>query len=145
ETTVKSMGVYNSYSGGSNSQMTGNAYVYGYNIPLDSTRNLYLLGLPNNQNMVILAIDLVSQPPQVNMGYGSNTTRLPYGRVGITTPLSPALGALDGAGESYSALPAPKGLGNSVTWGNQTFNIGPAGVNDVMLFTGGPLTLPPGN
>jgi hypothetical protein len=143
ETTVKAMTAYDTYSGGSNSQAGGNAYLYGYTIPVDPTRTLIQLGLTNDQSIVVLALDLASQPPQVNMGYGTNTTRLPFGAIGITTALDPTLGALDSAGESYAA--GPKGLGNTVTWGTQTFAIGPAGVNDVMPYTGGLVTLPAGN
>ena len=100
---------------------------------------------PGNNNVIaILAVTLVSQPPQVNMGYGSNTVRLPYNQVGISTVLDPTTGTI--SGDSYSAAAAPQGLGNSVTWGSQVFNIGPAGVNNILEVNGaGWLSLPEGN
>ncbi len=64
------------------------------------------------------------------MGFGGSSAQLPDNLVGITTALDPTAGAIDGSGDSYLAS-ATSGLGNTVTWGSQTFNIGPAGVNDL--------------
>ncbi len=87
ESTVISMSYYNSFSGGVDTKTSGNVYVYGYTIPVNPNKTATWLAVGNNNAIVLLAIDLISQPPQLNMGYGSSSTRLPYGAVGITTSL----------------------------------------------------------
>jgi hypothetical protein len=146
ETTVVSMSAYESFSGGADTSTTGNAFACGYTIPVNPNKTATWLALGNNNAIMVLAIDLVSQPPQVNLGYGNSSgVTLPYNEIGISAASDYSQGAIDSAGDSYSAAAAPAGLGNSVTWNGQVFDFGPAGTNDVVEANGQSVTLPAGS
>ena len=146
ETTVLSMNSYEQYSSGHDVSTTGNAYVYGYTIPVNPNKTATWLSLGNNNAVMILAIDLISQPPQVNLGHANSSgVTLPYNEMGISTYADWNQGGIDSAGDTYSAAAAPAGLGNSVNWNGQTFVFGPAGTNDVVQANGQSITLPAGS
>ena len=129
---------YEQYSSGHDVSTTGNAYVYAYTIPVNHNKTATWLALGNNNAVMILAIDLISQPPQVNLGYGNSSgVALPYNEIGISTSTDWNQGGIDSAGDTYSAAAAPAGLGNGVTWNGQTFAFGPAGANNVVQASGG--------
>ncbi len=129
ETLVKTMAYHDSTTG----RVAGNVYLYGYSFPVDPTKTVSYMEIANNNNVKILAVDEISQPSQVNL-FNS------FSQIGITDPSNPTAGSFDPYGNSYSS----QDLGTSVTWNGQTFNIGPAGLNDIFQAGGVPLTLPQG-
>ena len=136
ETTVLSMPYLNTFTNGAEAQTSTNAYLYGYVIPINPAESLTGLVLPNNPNIKIVAIDLVNQPPQVNLTSYFNT-------IGITSNGSGVAGQIGGNDiESYSSTAIG---GTTVTWGASTFNLGPANEDDVIAVGGQTISLPPGS
>ena len=134
ESTVVTMSYLNTYTGGAESKTYKGTYLYGYVIPVNSAKTLTSLVLPNDSNIKILAIDLISQPPQVNLSSYFNT-------IGLTTSGSSVAGQLGGS-KSYSST----AIGSStVTWSGNTFNLGPANANDVMASVDQTVWLPAGS
>ena len=103
EAIVLDMSYLNTYTGGTEVQTTTGAgtYLYGYIIPINPAKLLTGLTLPDNPNIKIVAIDLVNQPPQVNLTSYFNT-------VAITTAGSSVSGQLGGS-KSYSSSPRDHG------------------------------------
>ena len=95
ETIVSTTPYWNTGSGG---RTTGNAYLYGYQIPIDGTKVVQSLTLPNNRNIVIVAMSLTtSATPTVVPGTYTYTppagTVLPVGINPLNvsfTPTDPA-------------------------------------------------------
>jgi hypothetical protein len=135
EATVLDMSYNNTYTGGAEVKTnTGTGtYLYGYVIPTNPAETLTSLVLPNDSDMKILAIDLISQPSQVKLSSYYNT-------VGITTAGSTVAGQL-GVSKSYSS----SALGSTVTWGSNTFSLGPANAADAMAAEGQSVWLAPGS
>ena len=110
-------------------------YVYGYMLPLDSSKTVSSITLPKNVNVNMLAADLIPavSTTQVNLSSSFNQT-------GIYTDGSTfsSTGGLDGAGTALSA----NLLGASQVWAGSNFAIGPAGANDVVSATGQTIALP---
>ena len=80
----------------------GPVYLYGYAFSTNSAKTLKSITLPNNRNVVVLAMDVgtasgsAPAPVHVNLGAVDNV-------VGIANNGSPATnGGLDGGGNSYS-------------------------------------------
>lgn len=127
---------YRETSGGS--RQTLNVSVYGYVFVLNQTKTIKSITLPNNSDVVLMAMDLANNSAQVSLtAY--------YDRPGIytdgTTFTNPATGGVDGDGNAYSATLT----GNSLTWSNSLFAFGPFNVPNVISCTGQTVTLPPGN
>ena len=135
EAIVLDMPYLNTYTGGTEVQTTTmhGTYLYGYIIPINPAESLTGLTLPDNPNMKIVAIDLLNQPPQVNLTSYINT-------VAITTAGSSVSGQLGGS-KSYSS----SALGTTVTWGTSTFDLGPANADDAIAAGGQTVFLPAGN
>ncbi len=116
----------------------GPVYVYGYSFALNPAKTVQSITLPNNRNLVILAIDLVpgvAPPPAVSVNLSALDNV-----AGIVNPGTvPTNGGLDGDGYAY----AGSLLGTSLNWNGSTFNIGSAGGEDVL--SGGTVALPAGN
>ena len=116
-------------------------------LPTNPSKLVADLRVPNNTTIKILAIDVVDQPPQVNLGDATNSASPAFNTIGISMqPETNVPGAgIDGAGGSYSAL----ALGNTVAWNSQTFDIGPAAAtspDNVIAASGSPpILLPQGH
>ncbi len=124
ESVVRTM----TYRNGSqnNSLQSLTLYVYAHNFPIAAGKTLASITLPGNLDIKILAMDLIASRPQVNLSSV-------YNQVGLTSNDNTNLGNLDGWGNSYSI--AALG-GNDVAWGSTTFDLGPAGQNDVVSAAG---------
>ena len=95
----------------------------GYSFAVNSAKTVKSITLPNNRNVVVLAVDTTpaptagsSAPVHVNLAAVDNVV----GVVGNNSPVTN--GGMDGAGNAYSATL----LGNSVTWDGSTFSVGPS-------------------
>jgi hypothetical protein len=95
-------------------------YVYGYTFSIDSAKTVKSITLPNNRNVVVLAIDASARgatPAHVNLAAVDNVD-------GIVANGSPAShGGLDNEGYAYSE----NLLGASLTWAGATFALGAPG------------------
>ncbi len=125
----------------SSATVQGTVYLYGYVLPVNPNKTVSQLAISNDVNIKILAINDVNQPPQVNLAAGTNQAPTADNQQEITSTLTPNLVA----GNSFSAALQPYGLGNTVSWNLQTFDIGPAAYNDVMALGGVSINLPQGN
>ena len=136
ESIAASMTSYNTSTGNTG----GNVYVYGFDLPVNPTKTVMDLRTPNNGVIEILAVDVVDQPEQVNLGDATNSASPAFNAIGISVNLRTQVA---GGGNTYSA----NLLGNTVSWNNQTFNIGPATVNvddEVEASGWPPIALPEG-
>jgi hypothetical protein len=94
-------------------------YLYGYSFAINGAKTLKSIALPNNRNVIVLAIDVgtapvITSPISVNLSTIDNVS-------GIASDGSPvANGGLDGGGDAYSATL----MGTSVAWAGATFAIG---------------------
>jgi len=120
EYVVKTMS-YRNYSQ-NNGLQTLTLYAYGYSLPITVGKTLQSVTLPANADIKILSMDLVGPQSQVNLSSLFN-------QVGLTSDDNTNLGNLDGGGYSYSIHALG---GNAVAWGGTTFNLGPAGQNNVV-------------
>jgi len=110
--------------------------LYGYSLTLNSSKKVSSITLPNNRNVVVLAISLAQTPAaaQVSLSPFFDTT-------GISTDGKPVATGLDGAGYAYSeAL-----LGPVQTLSGTVFTLGPADAPDAISGTGKALILSPGS
>jgi hypothetical protein len=112
--------------------------LYKYSLTLDQTKTVKSVTLPNNGNVVLLALTLVNGPASASLAAY-------YNRAGMytdgTTFTNPPTGGIDGGGAAYSATV----LGYAQTWSNVLFNFGPANATNVISAAGQTVTLPPGN
>ena len=86
ESIAVAMPYYNNVTAGKQSR---NAYLYGYNFALDPTKTVASISLDNNRQMSLFAFDLVSLPPQVNLGSVVDATTgngrsIPVNNIGIS-------------------------------------------------------------
>jgi hypothetical protein len=95
-------------------------HVYGYTFAINSAKTVKSITLPNNRNVVVLAIDVSASgatPVRVNLAAVDNV-------VGIVSNGSPVSGGgLDKDGYAYSA----NLLGASLSWAGSTFTLGAPG------------------
>ena len=135
EFSVVTMPYRNVNSGG---QQTLNVSVDGYVITLDQTKTVKSITLPNNGNVIILALALANNPVSPSLAAYCN-------RAGIytdgTTFTNPATGGLDGGGYAYSGTL----LGTSQSWSNAVFSFGPVNTTNVISCAGQTIPLPAGN
>ncbi|HTV43088.1 MAG TPA: protease pro-enzyme activation domain-containing protein [Candidatus Sulfotelmatobacter sp.] len=112
--------------------------LYGYSFTIDQTKTVRSITLPNNGNVLLLAITLANDTAPVSLASY-------YNRAGMytdgTTFTNPATGGLDGGGNAYSATL----LGGSLTWSNAIFDFGPPNATDVVSAAGQTIILPAGN
>jgi hypothetical protein len=101
----------------------GPVYLYGYAFSTNNAKTLKSITLPNNRNVVVLAVEVstasgsAAAPVHVNLSNVDNV-------VGIAGNGSPATnGGLDGGGNSYSATLT----GASISWSGETFTLGGSG------------------
>ncbi len=94
-------------------------YVYGYSFAINSAKTVKSLTLPNNRNVMVLAIDVSAKgatPVRVNLAAVDNV-------VGIVSNGTAANGSWVSSGYAYSA----NLLGTSITSGGSTFTLGAPG------------------
>ena len=113
-------------------KQTGPWYLYGYSFVLNSAKTVKSLTLPENRNVVVLAMAL-SPAFCVNMTSAANV----YGMFHKAVPVSH--GGLDNDGYAYSA----DLLGTSLTTLGLPFTLGDPGAPDAV--TKRTILLPPGN
>lgn len=110
--------------------------LYGYALPLDNSKNVLSVQLPNNPQVVVfsLALGNVGEPVSLNSAFN---------RAGIYTDGASfaKTGGLDSAGHAYAA----ELLGNGVTWRGLPFLFGPVNANDAVAGGGAHILLPPGH
>jgi subtilase family serine protease len=113
-------------------------YLYGYSFALNSAKTVKSITLPQNRNVVVLAITMAGSVK------ASVTTQVDLSKIfnssGITTDGSTFSRGLDGAGFAYSG---------ALLQGSPTFNgiqvqVGAAGQNNVVSSTGNFILLPAG-
>lgn len=125
-------------NGGGTKDTGTSASVYGYGFTLDQTKTVKSITLPNNGNVMVLAVAVANTAASAALASY-------YNRAGIytdgTTFTNPATGGMDGGGAAYSATL----LGSSLIWSNVMFNFGPANATNVISGTGQILTLPAGH
>jgi hypothetical protein len=116
-------------------------YLYGYSLPLNAAKTVKSIAMPNNRNVVILAMDLVpatsapttpSTPTNVSLTASADVAGI--GTIGTAV----TGGGLDTHGYAYPT----NLLGTSLTWSGATFSFGAAGVGDAVANT--TVTLPAG-
>jgi len=117
---------------GNGTRDTRTVELYGYSFNLSPGKTVKSLTLPQNRNVVVLAINL-STDVQVNLSSGFDTT-------GIVTDGATFAGGLDGVGYGYSA----KLLGATLTFNQTAFSFGPSNSPDAVSATGKNVTLPAG-
>ncbi len=151
ESVALTMHSYNKATGNT----VGNVDLYGYVLPVNPAKVVKDLRTANNSNIVVVAVDVVNQPAQVNLGNATNSANPAFNWLGITmqpntTLAFPNVGIVFG-GDTYSAGTGTTNLNNTVSWNAQTFNIGPASVGstsgllfNVVAATGNTVYLPQG-
>ncbi len=92
-------------------------YLYGYTLSIDGARTVKSITLPNNRNVVLLAMAIGASgamPAHVNLAALDNVTGV--SNLGAAS----ANGGWDNDGDSYAA----NLLGSSITWAGSTFTLG---------------------
>jgi hypothetical protein len=107
------------------------ANLYGYVLGLNNSKTVQSITLPNNPDVIVLAMSLANAPTAVSLTSVFN-------RAGIYTDGSSYSGGLDGGGYAYSAAQ----LGSSQIWDSIQFKFGPSNANDVINCAGQTITLP---
>jgi hypothetical protein len=116
--------------GGANTATPVN--LYGYVLGLNDSKTIQSITLPNNPNVIVLAMSLANTPTAVSLTSFFN-------RAGIYTDgNSFSTGGVDGAGYAYSA----NQLGSSAIWDSVSFKFGPSNANDVVKCAAQTITLP---
>ena len=128
---------YRINSGGTKDLSTA-VNLYDYDLILDQTKTVKSVTLPNNGNVLVLAMALANEPVPANLSAYYNRAGMYSDGVTFTNP---ATGGADGGGAAYSASL----LGGSQIWTNTLFNFGPANVTNIISAAGQVITLPPGN
>lgn len=128
---------YRINSGGTKDLSTA-VNLYDYDLILDQTKTVKSVTLPNNGNVLVLAMALANEPVPANLSAYYNRAGMYSDGVAFTNP---ATGGADGGGAAYSASL----LGGSQIWTNTLFNFGPANVTNIISAAGQVITLPPGN
>jgi hypothetical protein len=108
-------------------------YLYGYSFATNSAKTVQSITLPENRNVVVLAVNASPANTTAVAGTVDNV-------VGIVADGSPVPdGGLDKVGYAYSGTL----LGTSFSWAGSTFTLGPVGTADAMSST--TIALPAGN
>ncbi|WP_058186462.1 S53 family peptidase [Terracidiphilus gabretensis] len=116
--------------------------LYGYSFPLDETKEVKSLALPNNSNVLVLAATLVSP----SMGASANLASA-YNATGIYTDGStfPGSAGIDTGGEAYSANLLGDQTGTrSVIVNGTEYDIAAANQPNIVYGIGMPISLPEG-
>jgi hypothetical protein len=113
-------------------------YLYGYSFSLNGAKTVQSMALPQNRNVVVLAITLVGNTTlaattQVNLATAFNG-------VGITSDGKAFTGGLDGLGDAYSGSL----LQGTPTFNNAQFQIGAADQANIVSGSSSAIALPAG-
>lgn len=110
--------------------------LFQYSFPLNVTKTVKSLSLPNNGNVLVVAVTLSSGQVEVSLGASANT----YGI--YTDGISFSTGGFDNDGNAYSAAQ----LGTSVMYSGVTYSLGAANQKDALRGTSTSVVfLPTGN
>jgi Pro-kumamolisin, activation domain/Immunoglobulin I-set domain len=123
---------YRLFSNGSGSSAT--THVYGYLLPLNNTKTVKSLRLPNNGNVEVLAVTLANTPLPAPLQAYYNRASIFTDGTKFTTP------GLDDDGNALSATL----LGPDETWHDSFFEYGQANVTNVISGAGQTIALPQG-
>jgi hypothetical protein len=116
-------------------------YLYGYSLPINSSKTVKSITLPNNRNVVILAIDLV---PSAVTTPVSTPASVPLAAAADVAAIGTIGTAVSGGGLDTHGFAYPTSLlGSSLSWSGATFAFGTTGVNDAVANT--TVALPAGN
>jgi hypothetical protein len=112
--------------------------LYGYSLILNSAKTVKSVTLPQNRNVVVLAMTLIGS---VNMGAAAEVNLANvFNGTGITVDGKPFSGGLDGVGNAYSGSL----LAGTPNFNNVQFQLGAAGSADVVSGKSGAIALPAG-
>jgi hypothetical protein len=116
--------------------------LYGYSFALTAGKQVSSITLPNNRNVVVLAMSLTgSGTPSPTAPMAAQVSLSPaFNITGISTDGKTFTGGLDGVGYAYSETL----LGATQTFDNALFNIGPANAPDAVSANGSAVGLPAG-
>jgi hypothetical protein len=110
----------------------------GYSFSPAAGKTVSSISLPQNRNVVVLAISLTASAASTAPAQVSLTTA--FDTIGIVTDGKTFTGGVDGVGYAYSlAL-----LGATETIGGAVFNLGPANAADIVTANGKTITLTAG-
>jgi hypothetical protein len=112
--------------------------LYGYSFAINGNKTVSSVALPNNVNVVVLAMNLSGTAASQAQANLTGAFNISSGIVTDGTAFSG--GGLDGGGRAYSA----NLLGTTVTFNGISFNLGPANAADVVSAKGQTITLPSG-
>ena len=136
ETLALSLPYRNNSGGGKDLNTAVN--LYDYTLPLDQTKTVKTLTLPNNGNVLLFGVTLANQPIAAQLNSYFNRAGMYSDSVTFTNP---ATGGADLGGAAYSASL----LGGSQVWTNTLFNFGPANVTNIISATNQTINLSAGN
>jgi hypothetical protein len=141
EVTAFPMQSYDTYAGtspnGSDVATVGNVNLYGYTVAVNPSKTVTGFTLPADGAIIIVAVDLISEPAQVNLANY-------YNKVAITEAGNTTAGQLTSpASSSYSY--AALGSTSTITWGGSTFYLGQPDQPDAVSLSNQLIALPPGN
>jgi hypothetical protein len=111
----------------------GPFYLYGYAFAINGAKTVKSITLPNNRNVVVLAIDVGASgttPVRVNLAAADNVVGI------VSNGTAPAKGGWDNEGYAYSA----NLIGSSITWDGITFTLGAPTVAQTLQISGSPAT-----
>ncbi|RDS79232.1 hypothetical protein DWU98_18955 [Dyella monticola] len=113
-------------------------YLYGYAFPIDSTKTVQSVVLPNNRNVAVLSYALSN--PTINAVPVSLTSA--FNRTGIYTDGTTfsSTGGVDGVGDAYSA----QLLGSSLEYNDVLYHFGSANAANDVSASGQTITLSSG-
>ena len=111
--------------------------LYGYSFNLNGGKSVSSITLPNNRNVVVLAMSLTSGTVSTAVPVNLSTA---FDKTGISSDGKAFTGGLDGVGFAYSATL----LGATQTFNNTPFNMGPADAPDAVSGNGKAIALPAG-
>lgn len=108
-------------------------YSYGYTFAINGAKTVKSITLPNNRNVVVLAMDLSASgttPVRVNLAAADNVVGI------VPSGTAPAKGGWDNDGYAYSASL----IGTSITWAGSTFTLGASTAAQTLQISGSPST-----
>jgi hypothetical protein len=123
---------YRLFDNGSSS--SASTHVFGYLLPLNNTKTVQSVRLPDNSNVEVLALALANTPLPVSL-------QADFNRAGIYTDGTKfTSGGLDNDGNALSATL----LGPTQTWHNALFEFGQPNATNVISAAGQTVALPQG-
>jgi hypothetical protein len=130
EAVAASMAYLDTSAGTNNTASPVN--LYGYAFSLDDTKTVKSVILPDNTNVIVLALSLANAPWSVSLASSFNA-------IGVAADGAGFSGGADGDGNAYSS----NLLGSLQIWNSTPFNLGPANASDIVRCTGQTISLPP--